>query len=393
MARPLSIVIAGPPSTNLLDASIRETDQNPFRISFPLIDQLARGYCELGHKVTFVTTNEHVRETRWLAGSHASLSVVCLPRRRIQWCMLDLYRREVRLMQQTIRSCAPDVVHALWSYEYADAALGSGFPTLVTAHDSPWRIAWLLKRPLRVERAFYSQFWVLPRTQHLSTVSPYMVHALRKYHYYRGPIDLIPNGVPLSQFAAQPRSVVRSKQEPVIAGVSEWYPLKNPQMLLDTFKIVQQQIPGARLLLFGHGFQAGGPAARYAQSIGLVSGIAFFGHCSPERIRETLSNDADVFLHPTLEESFGMTFVEAMSLGIPCIGGNRSGAVPWLLDHGNAGMLVDVHDSRSVAEALLSLLEDNKSYEKYAANGYLYARKMFVFDEIIKQYEQRLRGL
>jgi glycosyltransferase involved in cell wall biosynthesis len=390
---PLNIIIAGPPSKNLLEVSVRDADRNPIQISFPLIDQIAHGYCELGHRVTYVTTNEHAREKLLFPGRHPKLTVICLPRRRIQWCMLDLYRKEIGLIRKTIRECEPDVVHAMWSYEYADAALGSSVPTLVTAHDSPWRIAWLLKRPLRIERAFYSQFWVLPRTRHLSTVSPYMIHALRNHHFYRRPIELIPNGIPLSEFAAQPRIGVRSMQAPVIAGVSEWYPLKNPKILLDSFKIVQQEISGARLMLFGHGFQTGGPADIYAQSIGLLSGVSFFGHCSPEKIREILRNQADVFLHTTLEESFGMTFIEAMSLGIPCVGGFASGAIPWVLDHGNAGVLVDVKRAQVVADAVLRIVWDTEDYKRIARNGYFHAKKCFAMEDVVMRYEKCLLNL
>lgn len=44
-------------------------------------------------------------------------------------------------------------------------------------------------------------------------------------------------------------------------------------------------------------------------------------------------------------------------LGTPVIGGRDSGAVPWVLDHGRAGELVDVRSEAEVAQALVRNLD------------------------------------
>ena len=54
-----------------------------------------------------------------------------------------------------------------------------------------------------------------------------------------------------------------------------------------------------------------------------------------------------------MEESFGNTLVEAMMLGTPVIGGRDSGAVPWVLDSGRAGELVNVRSEVEVVQALV----------------------------------------
>lgn len=48
-----------------------------------------------------------------------------------------------------------------------------------------------------------------------------------------------------------------------------------------------------------------------------------------------------------------MPLIEAMSMGIPVIGGGRSGGVPWTL--GNGGLLVDVCSPKAIASAMLQI--------------------------------------
>ena len=73
------------------------------------------------------------------------------------------------------------------------------------------------------------------------------------------------------------------------------------------------------------------PLAGRASHVGYVSG--------PER--EQLYRDASMLVLPSLEEGFGMTAVEAMTVGVPVVASNR-GALPEVV--GDAGVLVDPAD-------------------------------------------------
>ena len=44
--------------------------------------------------------------------------------------------------------------------------------------------------------------------------------------------------------------------------------------------------------------------------------------------------------------------------GLPIVGGRRSGGVPWTLDEGRCGLLVDVRDPGAIAEGILRLFAD-----------------------------------
>jgi glycosyltransferase involved in cell wall biosynthesis len=44
-----------------------------------------------------------------------------------------------------------------------------------------------------------------------------------------------------------------------------------------------------------------------------------------------------------------------MHAALPVIGGQQSGAIPWTLDEGRCGLLVDVRDPGAIAEGILRL--------------------------------------
>ena len=94
-----------------------------------------------------------------------------------------------------------------------------------------------------------------------------------------------------------------------------------------------------------------------------------------------------LLIHPSLEESFGMTVVEAMALALPVVGGIKSGAIPWLLGAGEHGMLVDVKDSKQIANVVLELLNNPVAYSAMALASQAYARKHFLITDVAEKYE------
>jgi L-malate glycosyltransferase len=93
--------------------------------------------------------------------------------------------------------------------------------------------------------------------------------------------------------------------------------------------------------------------------------------------------------HPSLEESFGMVVLEAMALGVPVLGGQRSGAVPWLLA-GDAGVLVDVRNPSAIAEGLIRLLSDKQFARLTARRGHDRAAGEFTIRRVADDYVEAL---
>src|SRR4029079_16980490 len=95
---------------------------------------------------------------------------------------------------------------------------------------------------------------------------------------------------------------------------------------------------GARLCIVGDGPER----ARLERAIsrhGLSSEIEVAGQRSQSEIRELLAT-SDVFVLPTLRESFGIAALEARCAGLPVAAMKASG-VAGVIEHGREGLLAE----------------------------------------------------
>jgi glycosyltransferase involved in cell wall biosynthesis len=91
------------------------------------------------------------------------------------------------------------------------------------------------------------------------------------------------------------------------------------------------------------------------QRIGLVDRVALVGELPHAELSE-LYLAADLFVLPTLRESYGMAVAEALAHGLPVIS-SRTGAIPELVGT-EAGLLIEPGDCDALRAALLRTLED-----------------------------------
>lgn len=88
---------------------------------------------------------------------------------------------------------------------------------------------------------------------------------------------------------------------------------------------------------------------------------------------------ADVFVNPSLAESFSLVNVEAMACGIPVIA-NDIGGIPEIVLHGKTGICVKAGSSKEFASGLERLLSDEGLRREYASEGIRRARSKFTLD-------------
>jgi glycosyltransferase involved in cell wall biosynthesis len=84
----------------------------------------------------------------------------------------------------------------------------------------------------------------------------------------------------------------------------------------------------------------------------------------------------DLFVAPSLYESFGLIYVEAMAWGKPVIGG-RAGGVPEVVEEGKTGALVSPGNAAELAGAIIGLLEDEQRRLAWGAAGRVRAEERF----------------
>lgn len=93
---------------------------------------------------------------------------------------------------------------------------------------------------------------------------------------------------------------------------------------------------------------------------------------------------SDIFCLPSIYEAFPLVILEAMAAGLPVIA-TKVGAVPEIISNGQNGVLVNIKDPKTIAEAILFLYEDKSFYEKIERNSVSTA-KLFGWDILVKKY-------
>ena len=131
---------------------------------------------------------------------------------------------------------------------------------------------------------------------------------------------------------------------------------KGGLVLLEALRILRGRVPKARVLVAG----AAPPAP-------VAAGAVFLGPVGTEEL-PALFAQTTVFALPTLQEPFGLAFLDAMACGVPCVG-TRVEAVPEIVRDGDTGLLVPPGDPVALAAALERLLLDPSRARAMGARG------------------------
>ena len=359
----------------------------------PLLGTLISELLRRGHRVSAFTLSSDLPldAAGTVVARGPGFELHCCPMRPRAWPfngrrvgrIVDLYAFERRGLEHAIAQARPDVVHAHWAYEFAWAALRSGLPHVVTCHDSPFTIARFQRdfrhgayRWLRAGMAWH----VLRHAHQVTSVSPYMIGQIQSL--CRARVSVVPNPVPERAFIR--RLAPQPGRRRVLMAANGWDVRKNGQVALRAFALLADRLPGVELHAFGHDHGEGEAAQRWWQQSGLRGNVHFSGAVPHDQLLTALA-DADVFMHTSLEESFGAVLAEAMAAGVPAVAGIRSGAVPWVV--GEAGRLVDVTQPHAVAQALHDLLVDTDEAVRIGSIGSRRVRSMFSAQAVASAYE------
>jgi trehalose synthase len=171
---------------------------------------------------------------------------------------------------------------------------------------------------------------------------------------------------------------------PLVAQISRFDPWKDPEGVVQAFKLARKQV-NARLVLLGN-FATDDPegeeifnslcACRDEQILILTSG-------DDTALVNALQTRAAVVLQKSLREGFGLTVSEAMWKGTPVIGGNVGG-IRYQIEDGVNGFLVS-----SVEEAggrIVELINDQKLRNEMARRARETVRGKFLLTRYLEQY-------
>ncbi|MFM7140797.1 MAG: glycosyltransferase [Alphaproteobacteria bacterium] len=373
---------------------------------------MARGLAELGHVVHVVTRGER-ESTTFLSGAFVHRIRVPLDRYRRFEAMPDLFHtlNESHAVREKVRRLILNdgiqlVDSPLWKVGGLVTLRARDLPVVArvqTANKQVAEIQETLSDDARLVGDLEQSF--LEQADHLVANSLATVSALeRVYGILEGarPLSVIPHGiVPVDESLVRPYRVDRPPTRPTVLYVGR---LERRKGILDLFAAIPEvlrAVPMARFVVAGadnsrnDGFQRSHgcdyPTHFRRRHRGVADSVEFLGTVTDERLDELYAS-CDLFVAPSLYESFGLIYLEAMNFGKPVVG-CRAGGIPEVVEHGETGLLVEPGARTSLAEAIVSLLSRPEAMRDMGLAGRARLLERFTHRQMAERFAELYRGL
>jgi glycosyltransferase involved in cell wall biosynthesis len=196
------------------------------------------------------------------------------------------------------------------------------------------------------------------------TVSRYCADRLRELYRVRNAVvvpELIDLDLWRNLFRANPATPDPRKF--TVFSVCRFYPRKRLDVLLRAASLLRGRIPQLEVRIAGNG-----PEYRRLHqmcfNLNLQSTVQWLGDVSLSRLAAEY-NCADIFCLPSVQEGFGIVFLEAMAAGKPIVAA-RAAAVPEVVRH---GILVEPENPEVLADGIFRLYRNADLRDSLSSAG------------------------
>ncbi len=253
---------------------------------------------------------------------------------------------------------APDLIHAHVVFPAGWAAVRLGgehsIPVILTEHNSPFRshLGSRYRRKLVAE--------TLRRVDCLITVSPDLLRQVERFCQVTT-AAVVGNVIRTRFFVPgdQERRLTPSQQFLCVARLT---PQKGLEYLIRAAKILLDRgISKFSVTVAGDGPDRGS-LLELAASLGVSAYFSFLGMVDRSEVKR-LIQECDVFVLPSLHETFGIVTAEAMACGKPVIA-TRCGGPEFVVPR-HAGFLVNPGDPTGLADAIQSWILNQADFDPY----------------------------
>lgn len=195
-------------------------------------------------------------------------------------------------------------------------------------------------------------------------------------------------------FFRLPQSGPLASEEPLVIWVGEIGERKNVLDLLQAFALVVLRVPQSHLLLIG-----GSADLRYLDRVrsaitehGLGDKVTLAGRIGQSELMAAYAK-ASILAMTSLEETAPMALAQAMAAGKPVVA-TRVGGIPWIIEDGVSGYLVNVGDVRGLSDKIAELLCNESLLSQMGGEARKKAQEHFAPDavchETVRLYYQML---
>lgn len=203
-------------------------------------------------------------------------------------------------------------------------------------------------------------------------------------------IVVIPNAIEISD--DEPKIIRRPGRdrggELLIGTVGALNQQKGQIYLIRAMHLVNKSLPKTSLEIIGDGPDRE-KLKKEIDRLGLEAKIQLLGE--QKEIKKFIK-DWDLFVLPSLSETFGLVILEAQEIGIPVLA-TSVGGVPEIIKNGETGVLVPPADPERLARAICALLAEKKERTHLARNAYQSLKRNYDWSKIIVELEKKYLAL
>lgn len=198
---------------------------------------------------------------------------------------------------------------------------------------------------------------------------------------------VIPNGVDTKKFnpnvdGSEIRALYALDNSSTVLTVSRLVPKNGIKYLLLAFPSVLKMLPNTKLLIAGDGWQRA-ELIDLANKLHISESVIFLGFQEHSKIPKLLTA-CDLFVRPSVDEGFGIVFLEAMACETPTIATKVGGITDIIID-GETGILISPENPKELSKAIIRLLQDKVLARKLAKNGQKMVKDHFTWLSVVEK--------
>ncbi len=346
--------------------------------------ELGLALSKRGHEIHFITYSQPVRLD--LLGSNVHYHEVNVPE-----YPLFLYQPyELALSSKLVDMVKLhniEILHVHYAIPHAYAAYmakkmlqeeGIYVPIVTTLHGTD--ITLVGSHPFYKPAVTFS----INKSDAVTSVSQSLKDDTLRLFDIKNEIEVVPNFIDFSRhkthFTDCQREIMANDNEKIITHISNFRKVKQIPDVIKVFYNIQKEMP-AKLMMVGEGPEKM-DAELLCETLGISDKVIFFGNSN--EIDKILCF-SDLFLLPSITESFGLAALEAMASGVPVISSN-TGGIPEVNIEGVSGFLSNVNDVEDMSKNAIYILKDAERLKQFKANAKKESLK-FDIHQIVPKYE------
>ncbi|MBN1788146.1 MAG: glycosyltransferase [Sedimentisphaerales bacterium] len=236
-----------------------------------------------------------------------------------------------------------------------------------------------------------------------------VVFSSKKYFKEDLPIDqrlILPAINPLSEknrdvsdkiIAEHIKKVGIPTDKPVITQVSRLDPWKDPEGVIEVFKLVKEKVDCR--LVFCYNAASDDPEGLrmynkvYKKAHRLVkTGDIIFVVGNNETLVNAIQRYSDVIIQKSTKEGFCLAVTEALWKGTPVVASNVGG-IPMQIEDGQNGFLLEPTDTGGFADRIIHLLKNPKESKKLGREGKETVKNKFLITRLLSDYLYMLNSI